>query len=71
MSCLSLIFRKLTSPVVFGGTFRRFRRALSLIVGLYNAASIDPKVFVAINVGLTTGKLDVAISNLAPRLRCG
>ena len=34
----------MTTPVVFGGTYRSFRRALSPVVGLYNAAGVDPAV---------------------------
>jgi len=51
-----------TTPVVFSGRYRAFRRALSLVVGLYSAAGIDPEVSQVVASCLLTAEHDLAIA---------
>jgi hypothetical protein len=52
----------MTTPVVFGGTYRPFRRALSPVVGLYSATSVHPEVLQAISGSLLSTKYDLVVA---------
>jgi hypothetical protein len=44
-----------TTPVVFGGRYRPLRRVLSPVVGLYDAARVNPNVMKPVGSSLSTG----------------
>jgi hypothetical protein len=51
------------TPVVFGGNTTPFRRALSLMVGLYSAAGIHPEVLQAITSSLLCAEAKFSVSH--------
>jgi len=50
-----------TTPVVFGGVFRRFRWALSQMLGLY---SVYPEILQAVFPGLFSTELNLSVAEL-------
>jgi hypothetical protein len=54
----------MTTPVVVGGICRSFRRALSPVVGLHSATSVDPDVVVSIAGSLYAGFMDLPVALL-------
>ena len=62
---------RVTTPVVFGGIYHPFRRALSSVVGLYNATCIYPDVLKTILGSSFCAEPDFGITSLVlPSTSC-
>jgi hypothetical protein len=53
-----------TPPVIFGGSYHHFRRALPPVVGLHSATGIDPNVVISIFESGPAGAFDFDPSSL-------